>query len=108
MRSVRIGIPTHNRSSRFRRWIMLRLEQLENRSLLSFIAQSPFLAVGMNPAAAIAGDLFNHQQPDLAVINNYLGAPNGSADQTRLPISMGLPIRGIRSPKPLALPKFGL
>jgi hypothetical protein len=56
----------------------LACEQLEDRNLLSFIVQSPFLAVGTNPAAVAVADLFNHGQPDLAITNNYLGAPNGS------------------------------
>ncbi len=53
-------------------------EPLEDRNLLSFIVQSPIPVTGINPAVPVAADLFNHQQPDLAVTNNYLGSPNGS------------------------------
>jgi hypothetical protein len=53
-------------------------EQLEHRNLPSFIIQAPITAIGQNPAVVVAADLFNHGQPDLAVTNNYLGAPQGS------------------------------
>lgn len=53
-------------------------EALEERNLLSFIVQSPFPSGGPNPAALVAGELFNHNEPDLAVTNNNLGGTNGS------------------------------
>ena len=56
----------------------LALEALEDRTVLSFVVQSPFSSAGVNPAGVAAADLFRHNQPDLAVTNNNNGGPNGS------------------------------
>src|SRR5438552_2504289 len=56
----------------------LACEQLEDRSLLSFIVQTPFHATGTNPAVPVTADFFQHNQLDLAVTNNNLGGTNGS------------------------------
>ncbi len=46
--------------------------------MLSFIVQTPFPSADPNPAVAAAADFFNHNQPDLAVTNNFLGGTNGT------------------------------
>src|SRR5438132_7539454 len=56
----------------------LACEQLESRTLLSFIVQDPIAVTDPNPAVVATADLFNHGQADLAVTNVNFGAPNGS------------------------------